>query len=115
MDSKTKEILTEIKDKVKQIMGDQLISIILYGSYARNEQDDDSDMDVVILTKADDETLERYDLQLNDVMFDLFLKYNIVITILLKNFYQFNKYVETVPLYKNIKTEGIEIYGRKFN
>lgn len=115
MNSKTKEILSEIKNKVKQIMGDQLFSIILYGSYARNEQDDESDMDILILTGADDEALELYDQQITNIMFDLLLKYNMVITVLLKNYYQFNEYAETVPFYKNVKTEGIEVYGPEVN
>ncbi len=42
-------ILSELKRELKQLYQNRLVSIILYGSYARGEAGEDSDIDVVVL------------------------------------------------------------------
>jgi len=43
------EILSRTVDQFKLIYGDDLKSVILYGSYARGDYDCESDIDVVAL------------------------------------------------------------------
>ena len=43
------EILLKTVNKFKSIYSDSLESVILYGSYARGDYDDESDIDVVAL------------------------------------------------------------------
>jgi predicted nucleotidyltransferase len=42
-------LLSEVKIGLKQIYGSRLRGLYLYGSYARKEQDDESDVDVLIV------------------------------------------------------------------
>jgi len=44
-----KEILEEVGEKLKKLYGENLRGIILYGSYARGEATEDSDIDLIIL------------------------------------------------------------------
>lgn len=49
MAEKIKELLTEFKLGLEKIYGSRLQGVYLYGSYARNEAEPDSDMDVLII------------------------------------------------------------------
>ena len=46
-------ILCEFRNKTKSIMGDSLKQMILYGSYARGDYGDNSDMDIMVFDGAD--------------------------------------------------------------
>lgn len=48
-DDETKKLLTELKEELKRIYGPRLKGLYLYGSYARGEQQEDSDIDVLIV------------------------------------------------------------------
>ena len=49
MDKNIEGILAEYVAGVKRIFGNHLKTVILYGSYARGDYNDDSDIDIMIL------------------------------------------------------------------
>lgn len=49
--SKTSELLEELEEALRGIYGDDLRGLYLYGSHARQQQDPQSDVDVIILLK----------------------------------------------------------------
>lgn len=58
-------ILCEFRNKTKSIMGDSLKQMILYGSYARGDYGDNSDMDIMVLTELTDDRI----IQIEDEIF----------------------------------------------
>ena len=42
-------LLQQIKNNIRQAYGDRLKGIVLYGSLARGDEDDDSDIDLLVL------------------------------------------------------------------
>ena len=53
MDEKVERILKEIKRYLKERYGNKIKKVILYGSYARGEATEDSDVDVLIVVSDD--------------------------------------------------------------
>lgn len=53
------EILMEFSLKVKDFLGKSLSKIILYGSYARGDYRENSDIDLMILTTLTDNEIEN--------------------------------------------------------
>lgn len=49
MQAKIKNLLSEFKSGLKTIYGPRLQGVYLYGSYARNEADPESDVDILIV------------------------------------------------------------------
>ena len=99
-------ILNEVKEHLKKIYGKKLKQIILYGSYARGEASEGSDIDLIILlSDMADPITERE--KFFDVICRLDLKYDTVISVLpLKE----NQYrVRRLPLIANVKKEGISL------
>ena len=98
-------ILHELKQELKRVYKNRLVSLILYGSYARGEAGADSDIDVVVL-KGNVVPGREIDCML-DIITDLGLKYNTLISI-----YPVSEdSMQSVksPLLLNVHAEGISI------
>lgn len=55
------QLLTELKRELQKLYGDQLVALVLYGSYARGEAHEHSDIDVAMILK----NYERAPLEIN--------------------------------------------------
>ena len=69
---KTPEFLIEYVKRISTILQDDFIAAKLYGSFARGEQTDDSDIDIVIFTKK---TQDQY-ISLMKKIVDVTMEYN---------------------------------------
>lgn len=106
-------ILNEVTDRTKKIYGNQLQKVVLFGSYARHEQDDESDIDIMLLVNEKQENLKKYHKDILDIIVDLSLKYDIVLSIMEQEYNQFINYKEFIPFYANVNNEGVEVYDRQ--
>ena len=57
--SQLNTILEKISEIYKSVYGDQLVRVVLYGSYARGDFSDDSDFDIVALVHGDRAKLQE--------------------------------------------------------
>jgi len=102
---KLRPILEEFKRELRKIYGPRLRRLILYGSYARGEDAEGSDVDLlVVLDRADDPLAERE--RLSGVIFRLALKYNVVLSVLPIAERDLER---PKPLFLNVKREGIAV------
>ena len=85
----------------------------LYGSWARDEQNSESDIDIMILVDETEAALKGYRHKIVDIMTDLSLKHDTVISFTRESNSRYNEYLDVLPFYQNIYNEGIEIYGKK--
>jgi predicted nucleotidyltransferase len=106
-------ILGDVKEEIRRLFGDKLRGLILYGSYARNEQDPESDVDIMILVDDNEEGLRNYRYLIADVMGDLTIKYGKLISLAEVTYNRYIDFLEILPFYKNINEEGVEIYGKE--
>lgn len=104
-------VMAEITLKMKELFGEHLRQVILFGSYARGEQQEYSDMDVMVLITLSDDEAKQYNDAIVNVMCDISLRYGVLPTIIEKNYEHFNHWVPYLPFYRNVKTEGIEYYA----
>ena len=101
---KIKPILEEVKENLKEFYGDKLKGIILYGSYARGEETEDSDIDLIILLERVPDTCEEV-LRISRELGDLELTYDTLISIIPFEEYEFKS--RYLPVILNAKREGI--------
>ena len=55
---KLKSLLPEIEKRIRTMFGSRVIKIVLFGSYARGDYDNESDVDIFVLVNDND--LRRY-------------------------------------------------------
>lgn len=61
-----KNVINQFVQDAKQTLGDRVKRIILYGSYARGDYNQSSDIDIMILTDLTDEEIEKYRDKISD-------------------------------------------------
>ena len=101
------ELFLKLVPAVCKIYGDNLLSLILYGSVARGTATEDSDIDIALLVKKDNK--DMYD-RLLDVIVDLDLEYDQVIATSLIEISTYEKWKTVLPYYRNIEREGIKLW-----
>ena len=104
-------IINEFVKNIKDLLGDRVKKIILYGSYARGDYNENSDIDIMILTDLSDDEIIKYRKKVRDFACDLEMENNYMISPLLRNIRNYEKRVDIVPFYNNIEKEGIVLYG----
>ena len=107
----THDILLNFSKQVKDILGDKLTKIILYGSYARGDYKENSDIDIMILVDLEDSEIEHHRKQLSWNTYDFNDAHNTDIKPITKNDAHFRKWLGVYPFYTNIQAEGVKLYG----
>lgn len=97
-------ILKEFREKAEKLYGKRLKSIILYGSCARGQATQDSDIDLAIVLEGDVAAGKEID-RLIDVITDINLSYGVLLSVYPvseENYHSVNS-----PLLLNLRREGI--------
>lgn len=103
------KVLNSFSKIVKRILGKNLSKIIVYGSFARGDYTETSDIDIMILTALSKEEIEHVENQIFDLAYDFELEYGIVINPILENESHFNYWLGALPFYNNVEKEGVII------
>ena len=105
LDNITKEIVRE----AKKLLEDRLVSVRLYGSYARGTFDNESDIDIMILADVTAEEASRLRHKTVRLTSRLGLEYDVVISLHIKDKQTFYEWLNVMPFYQNVIKEGIEL------
>lgn len=100
--------LLHLSNDLKDIYGDCLVKVVLYGSYARGEQTAESDVDIAVILK-DGNTEEMHD-AMTDVAVDYELEQGVTLSVIPIAFEQYRAWNKTHPFFKNIDKEGIVLW-----
>ena len=111
MPAVTRDILIDFSEEVRKILGKSLRKIILYGSYARGDYTENSDIDLMILTTLTDKEIERIEEKIYDLAFDFLMDHGVDISVVIKNEAQFNYWLGALPFYNNVQREGVVLNG----
>ena len=101
------EIINRIVDFSKETFGDKFESVILYGSYARGDYDDESDIDIMIMVDMSREELTKYRRMFSEFFSELNVENNVFLTSKLQSIPYFNEWKSAMPFYQNVIREGI--------
>lgn len=108
--SELKIVLEELVAQIHNILGDNLERIVLYGSYARGDNEEDSDVDIMVLTNLSSEENRKYDRELNKIFSRLGLEHDILLSMYLKDKATYEYWFPVLPFYQNTEKDGIVLY-----
>lgn len=104
-------ILTLFVKEIKRVLGKDMDKVIVYGSYARGDFNENTDVDIIILTSRPEKEIKPVEYELYDVAFDFLMKYGVDISVIVKNRDHFNYWLGALPFYDNVEREGVVIHG----
>ncbi len=97
--------------QLRRLLGNDLSKVILYGSYARGDFQENSDVDIMVLVKIAPEEIEKIEEPIFDLAFDIEMEQGIHVSPIIKNEEQFVYWADVLPFYRNVRDEGVELNG----
>lgn len=94
---------------VKEKYGDLLRDVILYGSCARGDFTEESDIDVMILLDIPQEDIGKARKIILEISDRLDIENDVVLAPVIQNYLTYQKYISVSPYYQNVKKEGVRI------
>ncbi len=110
MSQVTQDLIKQYVFAVQKIYGRHLKQVILYGSYARGNFQEGSDVDIMVLVDLPDTRIEIYSDDLSELGFEYNIKYDIWFMPVVKNEIHFQQWCDVYPFYFNVVKEGIVLY-----
>lgn len=101
-----KEALNEFVRELRGQYGSRLAGVVLYGSRARGDAEDESDIDTVVLLSPSDAFWTEFDV-ISPIADRISLEYDVVISAVPADSREFRK--AESPLFRNIHREGIHV------
>ncbi|MCU0287662.1 MAG: nucleotidyltransferase domain-containing protein [Acidobacteria bacterium] len=103
---KVQKILKEIQEELQMIYFDKLKEIILFGSYARGDYAEGSDIDIALLLEGlKDSYMERE--KYFPAVCRISLQYDTVVSVVPFDYREFQ--VKKTPLILNVQKEGVRL------
>ena len=106
---KITKIMQEAVNVSREAFGDILRQVWLFGSYARNEATEDSDIDFCVVVSEPVETWKYIHTVYSDFTMDILNRYNELPSVFITDEAKFTE--SKIPVYETIKSEGIQYYG----
>ena len=101
-------VISNMIASLHSIYGDLMSEVILYGSYARGTQTDESDVDIAVIL------LGKPTKEITDKMIDCVANHELecgkTLSVIDVSRDKYNQWKDTLPFYKNIRKEGIILW-----
>jgi predicted nucleotidyltransferase len=101
-------VIKDFTETMKNHYGDRLSKIILYGSYARGDFNEESDIDFLVLLNDEEVRTSKELLNTYKLLYHLTLKNNIEVSMSAASLQKYE--LATKAFYQFIKKEGITVY-----
>ena len=103
------QVVSRFTDEVKNLYGDKLHRVILYGSCARGDYEEGSDIDIMVILDIPQDEIKNERGKARTVAnnLDKEFDYNVLLMPTVQSKDHFEKYENILPLFSNIHREGI--------
>lgn len=100
-------ILSEAFLSSKSVFKNKISDAYLYGSFARGDYHEYSDVDILVTVDMSADELSDYRTSMASINSELSLKHDVTVSITVKPLEHFKKYADVLPYYKNVIKEGV--------
>lgn len=100
-------IIRQLCSGLKPLFPQGSMEAILFGSYAREEADADSDIDVMVLVDSSRQDISEKTWEISSVAADLLLNSGVMVSPIVENRRYFQDNIGALPFYQNIAREGV--------
>jgi|GEM_PF-270885 len=108
LDKRIVNTIRACKDQIRHMVGKTEMQIVLYGSQARADAEQDSDLDLLVLVPDSVNLTQKR--AIHDAIYEIGLDNDVVVSVIITTHRQWESPVtQSLPLYKNITQEGIRV------
>jgi uncharacterized protein len=100
------QLLTEFRQELENLYGDRLVDLVLYGSQARGDATENSDIDIMVILKSPISPGDEI-FRMGNIMNKLNLKYDQLVSIMPMS--EENFLCQKTPFLENVREEGIRV------
>jgi len=97
-----KRALDEFLEALRRNFGDRIERVYLFGSYARGDYDEESDIDLLVVGEV---SLD----DLIDEIFTILMKYGVVLNVIVEKREEFERWRDT-SFHRTVIEEGVRVY-----
>jgi len=104
--------ITSLKDELLKELGDSIKSIVLYGSIARDEADEESDIDILVVTRENNKKIHD---RISRIRTTIDLKNNTLTTLVQMNRNELERCIKLgSPFMESVVEEGVILHDDGF-
>ena len=108
-----KKIKLEAIGMVRDLCKENLVQMILYGSCARGDYTEDSDVDIALIVKCNRTESQKYTSDLAAIATELAMKYFAIVNFVCIPYEEFMEKKSWYTYFRNIEREGEVLYGQR--
>jgi len=108
-EEKIREVAVIFAENARKIYGTKLRAVILYGSCARGDFQNDSDIDILLLMNVPMEELAEERRKIFAIADQIDMEYEVVLTPVLQSYEVYENYLPVSAYYQNVQKEGVKI------
>jgi len=110
-DPRINDVARKVLSAAKNTLGDRLDKVILFGSYARGDFDNESDIDFFVLADVPHEETTTWRKNIDNRIPNIWFEHDLLVCIHVTSKAMFDRYYSILPFYQNVVKEGIELDG----
>ena len=103
------EVLERLCGELRELLGTSMRDAILFGSYARNEASDESDVDIMILSDMERGDISALQWKIGELASEILLDYGVLVSPIVENRAFFMENQEIMPFFRTIHQEGVRL------
>jgi predicted nucleotidyltransferase len=105
------ELIRKFSRQIERLYPNEKPDAVLFGSYARGEAEEGSDIDVLYLVDAPRSVIAEHAWQVGSAAADLLLEHGVLISPIVENRAYFAENAALLPFFRNIEQEGVRLVG----
>ena len=113
LDLQINELSEKVLTAIIDVLGNKLDKVILYGSYARGDYDNESDIDFFILADVPQDEAGKWRSHIRDRISGIDMEYDLFVSLHVTGCEVFYRFVDILPYYANVIRDGIKLYDSK--
>lgn len=105
-ESQLNDIVKIVVECYEKTYGKNIVDIILYGSYARGDYTEQSDIDITAVVRGERQELQEKLKEVWDATAEVGMHNDVIVSPTVIPYDEYMKYKDTLPYYRNIAEEG---------
>ena len=110
-DNLINEVKEECTSLVRDLLKEDLVEVVLYGSCARGDYTEDSDIDIALLTKSNRLEAKKYENALATIATEIAMKHFAIVNFVCLPYEEFEEKKTWYPYFMHIAMDGEVLYG----